>query len=947
MPFGNGWTDRPDEDWHTGFARYFWLQRGRWDVGSWALPFAVFADGEPDRRAAADGRSIFPCSKTFGTGSWLVALPPRAWPRNGDARRGAPLRLPDARVPSSPITGAFPTNEGSIRVSREARLSPERRPARSRPRAPRRRAAVPAPARAVGGDGARSRRGRGIRRLRAPVRARCAPQRWSVRCEPRWRSGTMSAWRCRSGPTRTSSTRSTSTSPRRRLRSSRRWRRSRRRSRGTAASIAAAAARAPTRRRCSRRRALAVARFVGCDNADDVVFVRNTTEAANLLAVALPPGTRVLCSPFEHHANLLPWRQHRVTHLPFTTTAAALPRRGGGRARGGRARRRSVLARRDHRRLERHRRGAAGRRGRPARHARGALVFVDAAQLAPHRRIDLHELGADFLAFSGHKVYAPFGTGVLVSPADGLADGSPLLHGGGAVRIVTLEGVAWAETPQTLRGRHAEPARCRRPRCGLRRAHVLRHGCRRRGRAAPRGVLWDGLDAIGGVDAAPPVDRCARPRRRCRVHGGGLGGARARDASRRPRDRRARRIVLRPSVRRPPARRRERRDGAAAPRGRVRRGRHDSRRRSGEHRARHDAGRHRRFPRRDRRGEARSPPPSRPLSIFCRSVRRHGAIVQQRRRRQRGVPGTGVRRPRHAGSSSRRSSATPRTRATWRSRADATAAGALVDASELESTAAATSVRVRNGDALVTDGPYAEVKESLGGYYLFSCDSLEDAIDWAAKIPAAWTRRRDRDPPGPRRRGGSGMKYAMLVYSDQSAWEALSEEEAAAAAGGVDAPLDRALRGDGEGRPERAGPRARERGRGEGRAGRRRRDDRHRRPVRRDEGAARRRLRHRPARPRRGDPARRARPRGGVRHPRDPAAHQSGERSACRGLCRGVAAVRRDPDPRPRRSRARRGRGAGCLCDGARALAADGHPGQPGRLDRHHRPQPRHRPDPS
>jgi len=70
---------------------------------------------------------------------------------------------------------------------------------------------------------------------------------------------------------------------------------------------------------------------------------------------------------------------------------------------------------------------------------------------------------------------------------------------------------------------------------------------------------------------------------------------------------------------------------------------------------------------------------------------------------------------------------------------DAQAAGALVDANELESTAAATSVRVRNGDALVTDGPYAEVKESLGGYYLFSCDTIDDAIGWAAKIPAAWT----------------------------------------------------------------------------------------------------------------------------------------------------------------------------------------------------------------
>ena len=70
---------------------------------------------------------------------------------------------------------------------------------------------------------------------------------------------------------------------------------------------------------------------------------------------------------------------------------------------------------------------------------------------------------------------------------------------------------------------------------------------------------------------------------------------------------------------------------------------------------------------------------------------------------------------------------------------DAAAAGALVDASELESTAAATSVRVRDGEALVTDGPYTEVKESLGGYYLLSCDTMEEAIGWAAKIPAAWT----------------------------------------------------------------------------------------------------------------------------------------------------------------------------------------------------------------
>ncbi len=65
---------------------------------------------------------------------------------------------------------------------------------------------------------------------------------------------------------------------------------------------------------------------------------------------------------------------------------------------------------------------------------------------------------------------------------------------------------------------------------------------------------------------------------------------------------------------------------------------------------------------------------------------------------------------------------------------EATAAGALVSGAGLAPTTAATSVRVRNGEALVTDGPYAEVKESLGGYYLFSCDSIEDAIAWAWEL---------------------------------------------------------------------------------------------------------------------------------------------------------------------------------------------------------------------
>ena len=56
---------------------------------------------------------------------------------------------------------------------------------------------------------------------------------------------------------------------------------------------------------------------------------------------------------------------------------------------------------------------------------------------------------------------------------------------------------------------------------------------------------------------------------------------------------------------------------------------------------------------------------------------------------------------------------------------------------ELDSIATATTVRVRNDETLVTDGPFAELKEALGGYYVFECDSIDEACTWAAKIPAA------------------------------------------------------------------------------------------------------------------------------------------------------------------------------------------------------------------
>jgi selenocysteine lyase/cysteine desulfurase len=80
-----------------------------------------------------------------------------------------------------------------------------------------------------------------------------------------------------------------------------------------------------------------------------------------------------------------------------------------------------------------------------AAHERGVPVVVDAAQLAPHRPLPDD---ADYLAWSGHKMYAPFGAGVLLGPASAFADGDPFLAGGGAVDLVDLDEVIWTDPPE-------------------------------------------------------------------------------------------------------------------------------------------------------------------------------------------------------------------------------------------------------------------------------------------------------------------------------------------------------------------------------------------------------------------------------------------------------------------------------------------------------------------
>src|SRR5262249_37384247 len=79
-----------------------------------------------------------------------------------------------------------------------------------------------------------------------------------------------------------------------------------------------------------------------------------------------------------------------------------------------------------------------------AAHERGGPVFVDCAQLAPHRPLPA---AAGYLAWDGHKMYAPFGSGVLIGPRATFRTGEPFLAGGGAVELVDLDEVVWTEPP--------------------------------------------------------------------------------------------------------------------------------------------------------------------------------------------------------------------------------------------------------------------------------------------------------------------------------------------------------------------------------------------------------------------------------------------------------------------------------------------------------------------
>ncbi|MBV2355571.1 aminotransferase class V-fold PLP-dependent enzyme [Streptomyces sp. J2-1] len=177
-----------------------------------------------------------------------------------------------------------------------------------------------------------------------------------------------------------------------------------------------------------------VADFLGCRDTDHVVFTRSTTDSLNLLAHALPVGCEVFVFETEHHAALLSWRGARVTFLDAPRTPGQAVE----------TLERALAARDPHGPALVCVTGASNVTGElwPVRelaataHAHGARIVLDAAQLAPHHPVSVTGLDVDWVAFSGHKLYAPFGSGVLAGRADWLTAAEPYLAGGGASRTV-------------------------------------------------------------------------------------------------------------------------------------------------------------------------------------------------------------------------------------------------------------------------------------------------------------------------------------------------------------------------------------------------------------------------------------------------------------------------------------------------------------------------------
>ena len=205
-----------------------------------------------------------------------------------------------------------------------------------------------------------------------------------------------------------------------------------------------------------------VARFVGAAE-DEVVFTKNATEAINLVAYAmsnatfvagaaelfrLGPGDEVVVSEMEHHANLVPWQELcRRTGATLRWLGVTDEGRLDLSALAEVVTPRTKLLALTH---QSNVLGTVNDPGPLVARARevGALVLLDACQSVPHRPVDVGTLGADFVAFSGHKMLGPSGVGVLWGRRELLAAMPPFVTGGSMIEVVHMAASTYAPPPQ-------------------------------------------------------------------------------------------------------------------------------------------------------------------------------------------------------------------------------------------------------------------------------------------------------------------------------------------------------------------------------------------------------------------------------------------------------------------------------------------------------------------
>ena len=196
----------------------------------------------------------------------------------------------------------------------------------------------------------------------------------------------------------------------------------------------------------------AVRAFLNARSAEEIVFTRNTTESLNLVAYSyglshVKAGDEVLVSIMEHHSDLLPWQ---MVCRQTGTTLRFMDCEPDGSLDLNKVE--ALLSEKTKLVAVTQVSNVLGREY-PVRqiaemaHAKGAVVVVDGAQSTPHMKVDVQALGADFFAFSGHKVYGPMGVGALYGRRELLEEMPPFLTGGEMIESVTRESATFAELP--------------------------------------------------------------------------------------------------------------------------------------------------------------------------------------------------------------------------------------------------------------------------------------------------------------------------------------------------------------------------------------------------------------------------------------------------------------------------------------------------------------------